>query len=940
VEYSTNGIIMFRKQLITLIFYSLSIVAYSVQLEGIVRDAQTREPLIGASVFLKNDKTNGTTTGLDGSFILKNLKSNKVTLICSYISYKTLEKEISIPLTGVQKIYLELVSYETELHDITVIASNKNNDAGVRNMERLSPNVLNIVSARSIEISPDMTVANVLGRVSGVTLERNSSGDGQYAILRGMDKRYNYTLVNSIKIPSPDNKNRFVPLDIFPSELLDRLEVTKSLTADMEADGIGGAVNLVMKDAPSQKQITANISTGYNALFLGRNFNYFNISEINKKSPYELYGEGYKAKIRDFSTETINLQSSKPIPNVFGGFSYGNRFIDKKLGFILAGSFQNSYRGSNSNYFSNSVATSDVSNLPVLTSMNNRIYSEQQTRVGLHTKLDYKVSKFHKIQLYSAFMVFTTAQVRDVISTDYSIGYNPTVGDYNLSFNTRFRWTQQQILNNTLKGKHQFGKFQTDWSAVYSLANNQIPDNTTVYTVTTVRNFVQNPISVTTLGGAQRRWEHNSDQDLAGNLNLRYDDVNIGAVNFDFSVGGIYRNKKRTNFFNQYEFRPFDESKPLGNQNNLIKGVDWNSYPEIKFMVYNPYGTLGNPLNYDASENISAGYGQLKMNYKKFEIIAGLRIEHTNQGYDLKYAISGVENNGKQIYTDFLPSANIKYFLTNKTNLRASYFKSLNRPGFFEIVPYRILNEDYTEAGNPELKHTIAHNVDIRFEYFPKHSEQILIGVFYKNIQNPIELGMLHQGQATFYTPTNFGDATNYGVEIDFIKYFYFVGIKANYTYTNSNIATSKLTKYANPDPNATDKILIKTVIQNRPLNGQAQHVANLSFLYKNQQQGWDGQLALSYTGDRLYAISRYLNDDIYQSGYFQMDASLEKKLDKGFILFLKASNILDTPMIQYLKKSNPSNEIIPEYEKYKGGTLIRKDYYGQNFQIGCRYKF
>ena len=106
------------------------------------------------------------------------------------------------------------------------------------------------MSAKAMELSPDITVANVIKRMSGVTVERNSSGEGQYAILRGMDKRYNYTLVNGIKIPSPDNKNRFVPLDIFPSEILDRIEVTKSLTADMEGDGIGGAVNLVMKDAP------------------------------------------------------------------------------------------------------------------------------------------------------------------------------------------------------------------------------------------------------------------------------------------------------------------------------------------------------------------------------------------------------------------------------------------------------------------------------------------------------------------------------------------------------------------------------------------------------------------------------------------------------------------------------------------------------------------
>ena len=81
-----------------------------------------------------------------------------------------------------------------------------------------------------------------------------------------MDKRYKYTLINGVKIPSPDNKNRFVPLDIFPSEMLDRLEVTKSLTANMEGDGIGGAVNLIMKDAPSERQFTVNLSTGYNAM--------------------------------------------------------------------------------------------------------------------------------------------------------------------------------------------------------------------------------------------------------------------------------------------------------------------------------------------------------------------------------------------------------------------------------------------------------------------------------------------------------------------------------------------------------------------------------------------------------------------------------------------------------------------------------------------------
>ncbi|OAV65157.1 Colicin I receptor precursor [Bacteroidales bacterium Barb6XT] len=242
----------------------------------------------------------------------------------------------------------------------------RNTDNAARSLEKSSMTVINLVSAKAIELSPDLTVANVIQRVSGVTVERNNSDDGQYAILRGMDKRYNYTLVNGIKIPSPDNKNRFVPLDIFPVELLDRLEVTKALTADMEGDGIGGAINLMMKTAPSQRQITANLATGYNSLFLYRQLSSFDTQSIDKQSPYERQGEKYAAQPGDFLPSTIDWQSKKALPNLFAGFSYGNRVWEKRLGILLAFSYQNSDRGSNSLYFNNTTAQSDASNLPVL----------------------------------------------------------------------------------------------------------------------------------------------------------------------------------------------------------------------------------------------------------------------------------------------------------------------------------------------------------------------------------------------------------------------------------------------------------------------------------------------------------------------------------------------------------------------------------------------
>ncbi len=920
--------------LIFVFFISVAVVK-SAEIKGVIVDALTNEEIIGAIVQVKEFPARGTVSGMDGSFAVNKPDNNSLTLSFSLLGYKT--TIVDINETDGEKLTVLLEPDAEALAEVVVYgASSGNTDQGARTIEKNAINVINVVSSRTIEISPDITVANVVQRVSGITVERNNSGDGQFAILRGMDKRYNYTLVNGIKIPSPDNKNRFVPLDIFPAELLERLDVSKALTPSMEGDGIGGAIDMVMKDAPSSRQLTANISTGYNALFFNRDFLSYDYNNIDKKSPYELYGENYAAKARDFSEAAIDLRENKAKPNLFAGFSYGDRLLDNKLGIMVAASYQNSYRGSNSTFYESKVATSDASNLPVLTANKNRTYSEQQTRYAIHGKIDFSLNPNNKFQWYNAYMAFDNIQVRDTETTDLSIGYNPTDGDYNLSFDTRFRYTHQDIFNSTLKGIHILSpNWKLDWSGVYSKAYNEVPDNSSVYTVSTVRSGIQNSVSVTTLGGAERRWEHNSDEDWAGYLNLHYY-TRLGETDADFSIGGLYRNKTRGNFFNQYDFRPYDTTKEEGSETNLIKGTDWNKYTEISFNVYNPYGAVGNPLNYDATEEISAGYLQSVLNFGKWQFTGGIRIEHTNQGYDLKYPIEDVQNKGKQIYTDYLPGIHLKYSLYRHTNLRASYFKSINRPGFFEIVPYRILNEEYTERGNPDLKHTVGHNMDLRYEYFPRTSEQVLVGMFFKRIIDPIEFGMVTEGQGTFYMPSNFGNATNYGIEIDITKYFHSFGIKANYTFTKSNITTNKLKFVENTDAESTEQLSLINVGQKRPLNGQAMHVANISLLYKDIKNGWDAQLAGSFTGERLYAISRYIDNDIWQSGYYQMDFSLEKNIKYGITLFGKATNLLNSPMKHYIKKENESNTRI---DGYKNGTLIRKDTYGQTFQVGLRYK-
>jgi len=887
--------------------------------------------MVGATVSL--DKTNkATTTGLDGSFELKDVPKGIFNLRISYVMYQTVIQEVDIEKEDNPHLKIYLEEAGKALQEVTI--STKKNAASettARRLEQQSTQVLNVVSGRAIEVSPDLTVANVIARVSGVSVERNSNGDGQYAILRGMDKRYNYTLVNGVKIPSPDNKYRYVPLDIFPSDLLDRLEVYKTLTPNMEGDAVGGAVNMVMKDAPDRFTVNANIAGGYSQLFIDRKFMSYDYSGINYKSPSEIHGKSYQAIPSDFSKGTLNYTLKHPAPNVVGSLTLGQRFFDNKLGVLIAGSYQNTYRGSNSTFFGSHVNSTDQ--FATIDNRSDRQFSEQQKRYGLFSKVDYVIDSRNKLSLFNTYVNLTNIQVRDEVTTDFAHDYAPEKGDAQLSYSTRSRLTEQQIYNGMLRGDHKLfdDKLKIQWSAVYSSAENEVPENTTISLNGVRENGVDRRTYLANGTSLTHRWERNTDEDKAGYLDLTYT-APVAGVNVDFSAGGLYRDKQRSSFYNNYGLSAVNT--------NALYGTDFQNYTDLAFTVNSPgTGAVNNPLTYDASEKISAGYGMFKFTTKTVQVVGGARVEHTDQGYNMLFPQGEPRPKGNQVYTDVLPSLTLKYFLTDKEQLHASYFRSINRPGFYEIVPSKIINEEYEERGNPDLKRAIADNFDLRYELFPNASTQLLVGAFYKSIKNPIEY--IFEADATrpqdiFYTPGNFGTAHNYGLELDFIKFFNKFGVKANYTYTHSRITTPKTTRYFDE---ATQQQLPKSVDQTRPLYGQSEHIANVSLLYKDTKKGWDAQLAAGYTGPRINTVSQFLDNDLWQKGFIQMDASAEKRFKNGVSVFVKAGNLLNTPNKLFIKGTNPVNANVEGLDESNGHTLIRSDYYKQTYLIGVRYK-
>ena len=925
-----------KKFLISVALVASSAMVSAHTVDGIVKDNRTGEPLIGSVVEVKELPNIKTTTGLDGSFKLSELPDKgRYTLVVRYISYKTREVPIEVSDKGAVTIVLD--EDLRELSEVVVKGHKEyHSDRSAIDMEKTAGNVLNVMSQQSIQLSPDVNVASVLQRVSGVTMERDASGEASYAILRGMDKRYNYTLVNGVKIPSPDDKNRYIPLNMFPSDLMDRLVVSKSLTADMEGDAAGGVVDMVMKDAPSHFQIQANAAIGASDYFWNDSRNYLssNRGSYTHTSPYEAHGADYKATTADFSNGPTQItKHSLPAPNIVGGLSIGNRFWNDRLGVMLAGSVQNIFRGTERTY--NSVKMASGEQAMYIYSLQHRYYSIHDLTAGFHAKVDLQLDN-NKLEWYNMYVRTNSKGVRynNSINTEYISSDTYTQDD-----ETRSLSQTQSVFATHLKGTHHLTpSFTVDWAGIFSQAKEEDPDRTYL----TLTNTVEAPDGVdgslwsagknilkTMPKDMERRFQHNTDKDWAGYLNLSYDTRFSHGISALWKAGAQYRRKERGNRYYSYVFSPTDISQQLD-------GNGFDQFASINWTCKTPY-SQASQLNYDSKEHIGAAYLMTTVKTLWGELNAGVRAEHTNQIYTMLQKFRNMGQVGEQSYWDWMPSASVKWTPTKKMNVRLSYYRSINRPGFYEIVPYQIMGEEYQEKGNPNLKRARIDNVDLRWEWFPSPTEQVLAGVFYKYLQDPIEQvfvsadGKIGSGADAYYMPDNLGNAKNYGFEIDVVKYIRHFGIKANYTYTHSSITTTKR------EYNVGSAEYKTGVTQTRPLVNQAPHTANLSLLYKDTSYGWNAQLAASFTGTKLALVSPFKDADQWDKAMFGLDFSMEKKFPCGVSLFLKANNLLDAKRERFLKTVNESNL---QYEGQRSDKTVVGTYkYGRTFLLGVRVK-
>jgi len=923
-----------------LLFVFLSVITFtpifSATIKGHIKDAKNGEGLIGATVYLKENNQVNAVAGLDGGYLIKDVAPGSYTLVVQFFSYITLEKSVTV--SNATDIITQDFSMKPDslmLKEVQISGGyDKDGDIYARNLEKNNDYLLNILSAKTMQLLPDVTVGDVLQRVSGVVTQKSVTGGGQYAVIRGMEKRYNYVTVNGVKVPSPDYENDYVPMDMFPSQILGRLEVIKTLRPDMEGDAIGGVMNLVLKDSPDYLLLNAEVSTGYNQTLLNNSFNSFNASSINPKSPEAIYGPTCSATPANFPTQPFTYTPEKGVPNGSAGFTFGDRYFNNKLGVILSALYENDFSQTKAFFITPDpqTQTTEGPNTPIFDDVENRVYSTQQTREAAHLKLDYNFNSKHKISFYTVYVDMN--QYRTDFKTDTSLGTGSGAGLTSLNYETKV--TLENIYNATLQGQDSLAhNLALDWTGAYSRGFSNTPDWGTLSTGNT--SAYSNTIYYS---GWTGRWWQNTDQDFSGFLNLNYK-TNIFGQDVKFKVGTMNSDKNRVDEYEDYSLNPTSPTIPVATtplSDNIwtISGAE-------------AMGTPQSANNYTVEEDITAVYGMVNFNIgPKIEVMGGLRGENTLINYNTALPTDVAAQYADIHYIDYLPSGEIKYNLTDKQAIRLSYFSSIARPNFNELVPIDVPGDYYTTVGNPELLHTQAQNYDLRYEFFPNSTDELLAGVFYKNIIDPIEYTFLrYKTSSQYLEPVNdTNKAFSEGFELQFVHYFNRnFAVSGNYTYTKSQ--TTVPDEYYYPTASGGQSVELKN--ETRPLQGQANNLANLSVIYDDPKIGLKIMVAGVYTGKLIFATSPLYGLDLWQLPQERLDLSFEKTLSKKIRLsiFGKVTNILNTPLEIYEYPPSPYYNV--GFANYVPGQasgallssiLQEKETYGQTYWLGIRYKF
>jgi TonB-dependent receptor len=928
-----------QKSILNIGFFLLAIYAFGQgSITGVVKDAHTGETIVGANVVIQGTII-GSSTDIDGNFLIPNINEGTYTLQVSYVAYKThLIPDVKVETA--KRVSLDIVLTEdiSELAEVMVTAkSHTDADYDLLKSIKLTKVVVSGISAEQISKSLDRDAAQVVRRIPGVTVK----GD-QFIVIRGLSERYNAVMLNNAYAPSVETDIRSFSFAAIPSSQLDKILVFKSPSPDMPGDFGGGVVKVFTKSIPDANSVVMDYSTQVRAgttfqdfyqqqrnpgHFTGFNTGYYDLPSTFPADLNSVQQSEARMKAGRSLKNLWTPQKSTAIPDQRFTITLNRNFNFGKIevGSITAVNYSNAYttfKVDRGDY------TESGGKIDQNFGYSDRQYN-QQIRTGFLSNWAFRFNNNHTIEFKNLYNQSSFDQYVNRTGTGIS------TGQLNGSFDKVYRG----IYSGQLNGSHDlFGKrTMVEWMAAYNNSYRDQPD---------YKRYRSNFDS--DAGQASVIIPNTADPNLLGRF---YSELNESAYSgglsirqqFNFNGNALRNPELKAGLFFENKERTF-KARNIGYQ---LAGTYLN--PDL---MYAPVGVLFQPENINNTDGIEVGeityqknsYGAANNLFAyyfmtsipigdRLKVDGGLRMENNLQQLHSYDDFAGISVDPKYQVNRLLPSANISYNFTEKTLVRAAYGQSLNRPEFRELAPFSFydFNFNFVNIGNPNLQTARIDNVDLRFETYPGKNEMITFGAFYKNFVNPIELIIDINSPGGGVKNVNYANAQSaqsYGLEVEVKKSLYgLTGI--SFVNNISVLFNASLIKSKIKIPDG----LSAGQDNNRPLQGQAPYVVNAALFYNHDESGWQVNLLYNVVGKNIAFVGNENYHTVYQMPRNVIDLTFSKNLSERIQLKGGISDILNQSFL-LLQDGNDNGKL----ERNKD-QVIQQYKPGQVFSIGFSVK-
>jgi outer membrane receptor for ferrienterochelin and colicin len=856
---------------------------------GRVIDAQTGSGLANVTIEVV-DEGIGTLSGVDGRFVIGGVPAGVVALRAQSIGYGAKSiTDVAVRPTGVVEQNITLEPSAVELAAIEVsAAAERGSITRALDAQRTASGIVNAITAEQIARSPDSDAAAAMQRVSGVTVQ-----DGKYVFVRGLGERYTTTSLNGARIPSPEPERKVVPLDMFPSGLLQTITTAKTFTPDQPGDFSGAQVDIRTREFPSARQFTFSAGAGLNERLTGAAMpgapgvgtEWLGSAGTARALPASIERQGdftgavsqseFNQMVNDFrnawSPETRTGRGASSFGASLGGT---DPLFGRDVSYLLSGTYSYGEEIRADEVRARALAgtggsTEEVDRFVGSTGRTTVLWGglASVTRLlGNHTR---------------AFFNGTFNRTADN-EARIEAGSSENHGNIPMQIQ-RLRFVERSIHSAQLGAEHQLGRHRVDWSTTFSGVRRYEPDRSEFVYAQVQDEQPFRWFSSSTEGAVRTFGDlQESALDLAANYRL-----NLGGNGTFAKVGAVHRRTERDALNRAYGITalqlPADGGQLRPEQ--IFDGrftADGHSYMRVH--------SLSQGGSYAANDRLDAAYALLDVGLgDRVRVVGGARVERSELQLDARSTLGTELSSVNPRYTDVLPSVAVNVKLSDAQNVRISASQTLARPEYRELadVQYREVLGGENVRGNPELRRTLIRNADIRWEWYPAAGEVLSLALFAKQFDDPIERVYRATSGTSVVTFVNAAGADNVGVELEVRKRLGFVGaaLESMTLFSNVTLMRSSI-DIASSAAGLTNR--------ERRMVGQAPYVANLGLTWAPEWRGSSATLLYNVVGERLVSAGEAPLPDVRELPRHMLDFSLRTGLLESVSLKFDVKNLLD----------------------------------------------